>query len=86
MHGCLLRVNDLPITSVRLKARGETFEILIEDPEYGAFPLSRSCTIEYLDLAVPKEIRVKDPFHGWRRVTYDESATIVRDIKTRTSS
>lgn len=84
MQGCLLRVNNLPITSVRLKSNGDKgFDIYIEDPDFGAFPLSRSCMLEFLDLSVPKAERAKDPFHGWRRVTYDELAKIIQDIRTR---
>lgn len=84
MQGCLLRVNNLAVTSVRLKAKNDKeFHIYIEDPDYGPFPLSRACLLEYLDLSVPKLERARDPFHGWRRVTYDELVKIIRDIHSR---
>ena len=85
MHGCLLRINNLPVTSVRLRTEGRMVQIYIEDPDFGDFPLSRSCILEYLDLSVPKDVRAKDPFLGWKRVTYDELVAIVQDIRARTS-
>ena len=83
MHGCLLRVNNLPVTSVRLRTTedGKGFDIYIDDPDFGPFPLSRSCLLEYLDLSVPKVEREKDPFRGWRRVTYDELVQIIQRIR-----
>lgn len=82
MSGCLLRVNGLAITAVRLRPRGERgrFEIVIEDPTFGAFALTRACSVEYLDLAIPKD----DPGRGWRRVTYDELVEIIQEIKSAT--
>lgn len=84
MSGCLLRVNNLAITSVRLRPRGTRgqFEIVIEDPIYGAFALTRACAVEYLDLAIPKAERQADPEKGWRRVTYDELVEIVQAIQS----
>lgn len=84
MSGCLLRVNGLPITAVRLRPKGERgrFEIVIEDPTYGAFALTRACFVEYLDLEIPKADRKADPDKGWRRVTYDELVEIIQAIKT----
>lgn len=86
MSGCLLRVNNLAITSVRLRPRGErgNFEIVVEDPTYGAFALTRACSVEYLDLAIPKSERMADPERGWRRVTYDELIEIIQAIKSAT--
>lgn len=88
MSGCLLRVNGLAITSVRLRPRGERgrFEIVIEDPTFGAFPLTRACAVEYLDLAIPKADRQADADRGWRRVTYDELVEIIQAIKSATET
>ena len=65
--------------------KGADMAVLPEDPDFGDFPLSRGCILEYLDLSVPKDVRAKDPFLGWRRVTYDELVAIVQDIRARTS-
>lgn len=78
-HG-LLRVNNLPVESVKLRPKGHEFDIIIADGEFGEFPLSRACYLEYLDLGIPKVDRDRDPFHGWRRVTYDELVEILKKI------
>ena len=82
MSGCLLRVNNLPVTSVKLRPRGNEFDIIIDDQEFGEFPLTRSCYLEYLDLATTKSQRECDPFHGWKHVTYDELVVIVQKMIT----
>ena len=79
--GCgLLRVNNIPVSSVRLRPRGDEFDIIISDGEFGDFPLSPSCYLEYLDLGIPKSDRERDPFRGWKRVTLDELKEILKRI------
>lgn len=82
MDRYLLRVNDLPVTSARVRDRGEDEEpdILVEDPEFGEFPLSRKCRLEYLDLGLSQRQKESDPFRGWKRVTYGELVGILRGL------
>ena len=75
----LLRVNNLPVETVRLRPRGNEFDIIIES-DFGDFPLSPACLLEYLDLNLSKIDRERDPFHGWKRVTLDELKEILRKI------
>ena len=81
MSGCLLRVNNLQVTSIVLRPKGDKFDIVIEDDEFGEFALSRGCYLEFLDLGMPKKDRESDPFHGWKHVTFDELVEIVRGMK-----
>lgn len=79
--GCgLLRVNNIPVASVRLRPHGDEFDIIISDGEFGDFPLSRTCYLEYLELGIPKADRERDPFHGWKRVSLDELKEILKKI------
>ena len=85
MQGCLLRVNNLPVTSVRLRPKDEGFDVYMEDPTFGEFPISRSCLLEFLDLEVPRAEREQGPAQGWVRVTYDELLGIIQRIQNRRS-
>lgn len=81
MDGYLLRINDLPVTSAKLRDRGDGgFDILVEDPEFGEFPLNQKCRLEYLDLSETKHQKECDPFRGWKRVTYGELVEILQGL------
>jgi hypothetical protein len=77
-----LRVNGQIIQALRCRLQGASgeFDILMVDPQFGAFPLSSSCLIEFQDLKVPKEMRDRTPSKGWVRLTYSEMKTLVRSM------
>ena len=86
MSGYQLRVNGMTVQTIRLRPNEKAhqgFSVVIEDPEFGSFPLTHACVLEYMDLSQPKEEREADPAHGWRKVSIGELTDIAVKIKER---